>query len=328
MRDKLWENAERMARALDNRDHLFLKARILGEAFVPDAEREFITTLENRLTVALNWALKGLSRISITALLAWWISFLPITAILLEASSWKPWVAGGSLGLWLIWLIGVPWVFRRFYPRLFEFHIDRVRNRTLREVLPALACLRTDAAAQALRRVQYKIKEQVPARADSSDEFVKFTGMIVEQIEQAVELSHSDPDTVLSEIEVDPALLNQWFDLDPFRFTSNDLQVLAKVLRKREVAWDQAQLDCIRKLTEVCRNRALHNEVIEVLQAFIDSRAGKPELLKAARTALEMISHPAKQSSRTPSPWPSILWIGLLLGLLLSGLIFGYWWLE
>ena len=278
---------EGLANTLSDRHHLLLKARILGEAIAPKAENAFTQKLSNRLKAALNKALTNLSRFTIAALLLWWFGLLFLTFLLNWLWPKHTWAATGSF---VAYVIGLPLAFHFLYSRLFDYQINQITQKTLPNVLSALVSLRTGVVKIELQNFQSWLRNKIPHGTGKADEFVKFIDSVIKEINQAIQLTDQDSETILDLIEKNPRLIHHWLVFHPEAFSLKDVEVLEGILYKQEPQWLPQQLRVISKLQQVALgNESLRDRIVDLLNGFLANMRARPELLEAAVRATEEI---------------------------------------
>jgi hypothetical protein len=288
------EDAEHLAGMLDNERHVFLKARVLGEALAPLAEAEFIEALRLKLKRALDRALLGLSRTALGGLALWWLGVFPLAFVL----SWL-WATNVKLA-WAVfvgYLVGIPIILRFIYPRLFQRQVNRIIHRSLPSVLSAWDCLRTGVVEIELRNFRREVSEKMPRGAYKKDLegdlFVKFVKSVITEIDQALDIVQQENfDAVLNQIEGNPDLIHHWLNKDPKAFSSNEVELLERFLMSPEAQRLKVQLKCVRKLRDAALSQEpLKDQILEVLQKIIVDPHAEPRLLNAAKKAKNVILH-------------------------------------
>lgn len=319
------KEVERLAGMLDDQRHLLLKARILGEAIAPKAETAFTEKLRNRLKGALDKALTNLSRNTIAALVLWWLGILLLAFFLNWLWPRHPWAAAG---LFVTYVIGIPLGFHFLYSKLFEYEINQIIQKTLPDVLSALVSLRTGVVKIELQNFRRWLRGKIPWGAGKADEFVKFIESVTHEIDQAIELTDQDLETVLDLIERNPKLIHHWLAIHPEAFSVKEVEVLEGILYKHDPQWLQQQLQCIRKLQDVALgNASLRDQILDLLNAFVTNARAEPKLIGAAETAVEMIQQHSQKldiaengSTKTHAALTAT-WLALTAGSLLLLLV-------
>ena len=211
--------------------------------------------------------------------MAWALGFLPLAYFV-------NWVAGSFEWappfLVVSYVAVVPAAFRFLYPWLLKRAQDNV-HLTLPPALRALSCLRTGAIAHELQNVLDWLHSQHPIDHDPDDLFIQLLDYSLDEINHCISLANLDPDTIWSEIEEDPEMIEHYLRLDSTSFTENDVEVVGRYLRSTGVTSAKAQIECVSALGEVAVSQPdLRSYVLHILDDVIS--ADTDEAVKDAAT--------------------------------------------
>jgi hypothetical protein len=284
-------DCERLVDALIEPQQLFLKARILGEAEVPRAERRFVDLQDRKLRSAIRKALKDISRLWLVLLLLWAAAFLPLSFAVNWLWHISRWAAAGAIVLFAAHAAGIPFILQRLHRHVLRHFADRV-DVMVHEIPRALSFVRTGDVRLRLRAIRDSVEGQRPrGHVDGDDVYLNLLDMIEGEITAIMDLSDRDLDTLLDEVRRNPHLIRQYLALAPETFVEKDIEVTAEFTRARE-GDVRLKEQCVRQLIAVALvNARFRTLVIDALESIRDVSVHAP-VVESAEQGLAALRQP------------------------------------
>lgn len=249
--------ANSVVNALDDELYLLLKARMVGEANAPAAERAFISRVSTRATSGVDQLLRSLSRKMLAAIAIWAAGLLPVAFALLKIDVGSPYLGGAVAAAYGL---GALFLLRSVYAAIFIREARTFKDRPFKRMLAALACVRTGDAERHIRKLRSAVLERRPPSADEHDLYASFIDAVARQCDRMLDEIERGLDATLHEFATRPEVLDS-FLLTPARVLSReDLEIL-RGIAVSEVFLPADAIRCLDKLREVWRQKRRFRDV-------------------------------------------------------------------
>jgi hypothetical protein len=289
------QDAERLAGALDDSADMLLKARIFGDAYAPESERQFISYINEELNKKIRFALKRLSLGIIGTLVIWWLGILPVAFFM--NGIWDESVSVGLATL-TCYLLIIPLLVRVLFPRLFRHYASQLTKRHLPKLLSAITFLRSGAAQRNLQNLLTFVQRQLPRDIEGDDLFKQLVESISRDIQQAIHLTGQDLDTILDQVEKNSFYIEYWLVTPPESFLANDVEFFERLLNKSGTEWLNMQIKCLKKLREVAQcNESLRGQILESIKRLASHTTLNADLERHAVEAINSIEASSRRDN-------------------------------
>jgi hypothetical protein len=276
------KDAEQLVGLLRDSQYLLIKARIIGEAYTPKAEQQFVRALEQRVSRMLRRTLRSLERWSLMCLVGWWIGFAALSVAMTHPAFATPL----RVVTLVLWALAVPLALTRVHRWLFKRY-EALALTEIPVLLRALVFVGAGNISARLEKLRLLVMTQRPsARAD--DVYVQLIDAVNLHLKDAITLTTRDLDTILAALERNPDLVGQYLLMPAEALEAKDVKIIGHVvftskysrgLRKR----------CLQKLCDVAEiNNHLKAVILQLLRKLLEDSADEYMVREAARALKRM----------------------------------------